>query len=313
MQLFFRPLACSMATRIALYEAGRPADYVEADHAPQSTPHPLGLVPALRLDDGSLLTENSAILQYVADDTSLIPRDRRGRAELQQWLSFIGTELHKLVFHPLLDRTAPDGAKRYALGKAASRLEVVDRHLAGRDYMLAAFSIVDAYLFTVLNWAPAAGVDVAKWPAITAYLTRLRARPALARAVAEEFELFRRAHAGEVRPATTRATIDRFNDAFLRHAPDAIAPLVADDCTIENTHPAPDGERRTGKAACVELWRGIAGDPEVAFELESVDAIDDRATIFWRLRRAGSEIRGVNLMRVRDGLIVEARGYVKGA
>jgi glutathione S-transferase len=190
-----------MASRIALYETGRAADFVEADHSPpgtqspHATPHPLGLVPALRLDDGSLLTENQAILQYVADDTPLIPRDRRDRAELQQWLSFISTELHKQVFTPLLDRTAPDGARRYALDKAGARFELVDRHLAGRDHLLAEFSIADAYLFTVLNWAPAAKIDLAKFPAITAYQARLRARPGLARALAEEIELYRRGHA----------------------------------------------------------------------------------------------------------------------
>jgi hypothetical protein len=113
----------------------------------------------------------------------------------------------------------------------------------------------------------------------------------------------------------TEAILQRFNDVFLSHNPDALRDLVADDCVIENTQPAPDGSRHQGKEACVALWTRIATTPGAHFEPESIVARGDRGEIRWRLvwgpDHASSE-RGVNLMRVRDGRIVEAQGYVKG-
>jgi ketosteroid isomerase-like protein len=113
----------------------------------------------------------------------------------------------------------------------------------------------------------------------------------------------------------TEAILQRFNDVFLSHNPDALRDLVADDCVIENTQPAPDGSRHQGKEACVALWTQIATTPGAHFEPESIVARGDRGEIRWRLvwgpDHASSE-RGVNLMRVRDGRIVEAQGYVKG-
>ncbi|WP_018351799.1 nuclear transport factor 2 family protein [Longispora albida] len=103
----------------------------------------------------------------------------------------------------------------------------------------------------------------------------------------------------------------RFNEAFLRHDPAILAGLVAEDCVIENT----DGTRHAGRAACLALWSGIAGAADTEFEPEEVWAAGDRAVIRWRLRWGpglAESFRGVNLMRVRDGLIVEAMGYVKG-
>src|SRR5678816_4584178 len=116
MQLYFAPLACSMATRIALYEAGADAQYIYRDRnkrLPDGADfyqiNPLGMVPTLRTDEGDLLTENGAILQYVAarfPGAHLAPTDGIARARLQQWLSYIGTELHKAIFIPLLDHKA---------------------------------------------------------------------------------------------------------------------------------------------------------------------------------------------------------------
>ena len=113
----------------------------------------------------------------------------------------------------------------------------------------------------------------------------------------------------------TAEVIRRFNDAFQRHDPTVLADLIGDDCVIENTHPAPDGSRHVGRVACIELWRGIATAPDIRFDVEDVAVVDeDRAIIRWRLHRAeGDSVRGVNLMQVRDGRIVEALGYVKGA
>jgi glutathione S-transferase len=201
MDLYFSPLACSMGARIALYEAGADARFVEVDAKTKHTRdgsdyraiNPLGLVPALRTDDDEVMTENAAVLQYVADQfpaADLAPPAGMGRSRLHQWLCFIGTELHKGLFMPLLDRTAPDASKSHALQKGESRLAYLDRHLAGRDYLLDRFSVADAYLFTVLNWSTATAVDLARWPAIKGYYERLRQRPSIAKALAEERALF---------------------------------------------------------------------------------------------------------------------------
>jgi glutathione S-transferase len=204
MDLYFSPLACSMATRIAFYEAGAEANYLEVDPATKRVQNdgsdffavnPLGLVPTLRTDDGVILTENAAILQYVADrhpEAGLAPRDALGRARLHQWLCFIGTELHKALFVPLLDKKAPPEMKLYVMAKYLPRLNYLDRHLAGREYVLDEFSVADAYLVTVLNWTQVIPeIEMARHPAMAAYLERLRKRPSVAKAMAEEVPMFR--------------------------------------------------------------------------------------------------------------------------
>jgi SnoaL-like protein len=118
-----------------------------------------------------------------------------------------------------------------------------------------------------------------------------------------------------VQSQETAEIMRRFNDVFQQHNPAALPELVAEDCVIENTVPAPDGARYVGREACVGLWQEIAVAPGTHFDLEEVFAAGDRATIRWRYwwgEGEGNSVRGVNLMRVRDGLIVEAMGYVKG-
>jgi ketosteroid isomerase-like protein len=113
----------------------------------------------------------------------------------------------------------------------------------------------------------------------------------------------------------TAEVIRRFNDVFERHDPSALPELVSADCVIENTTPAPDGARYVGREACVGLWSGIATSRGTRFELEDVVVAGERATIRWRLfwgEREEHSVRGVNLMRVKDGKITEALGYVKG-
>jgi glutathione S-transferase len=201
MDLYFSPLACSMATRIALYEAGANARFIQvdtkakrvADGANYLAINPLGLVPAIRTDDGEVVTENAATLQYVAERfpaAELAPHDGSQRARLQQWLCFIGTELHKAVFMPQFDRSAPEAVQAYALAKAGPRLDYLNRHLAGREYLLDRFSVADAYLVTVLNWSRATPINLAEWPAILDYFKRISQRPSVARALAEEGELY---------------------------------------------------------------------------------------------------------------------------
>jgi ketosteroid isomerase-like protein len=114
----------------------------------------------------------------------------------------------------------------------------------------------------------------------------------------------------------TSEIMQGFNDVFQRHDPSALSELVADDCVIENTQPAPNGSLHRGGAACVALWSEIATTPGTYFDLEEVFAAGDRAIIRWRFwwgEGEANSVRGVNLMRVQNGRIVEARGYVKGA
>jgi glutathione S-transferase len=204
MDLYFSPLACSMATRIAFYEAGHDANYfevdpktkrVQADGSDFFAVNPLGLVPTLRTDDGVILTENAAILQYVAErfpGSGIGATPGMDRSRLQQWLCFVGTELHKGLFVTLLSKTAPAEAKTYALEKGLSRLDYLNDVLQGREFLLDHFSVADAYLVTVINWTMATPpIDLAKWPDIKAYYDRTRARPSIARALGEEFELYR--------------------------------------------------------------------------------------------------------------------------
>jgi glutathione S-transferase len=203
MDLYFSPLACSMATRIALYEAGAEANYLEVDPKTKvvlndssdfNQVNPLGLVPTLRTDDGLVLTENAAILQYVADrfpQAGIATGAGMERSRLHQWLCFIGTELHKGLFITMLDRKAPAEMKTYVLGKGLSRLDYLENYLKGREFLLDHFSVADAYLVTVINWTMATPpIELAKWPTLKAYHERLRARPSIARAIAEEFKLY---------------------------------------------------------------------------------------------------------------------------
>jgi glutathione S-transferase len=204
MDLYFSPLACSMATRIALYEAGADAGYFEVDPKTKVVQkdgsdfrkvNPLGLVPTLRTDDDTVLTENAAILQYVADrfpKAGISASDGTERSRLHQWLCFVGTELHKGLFVPLLSKDAPAEVKSYTLQKYLSRLDYLDKYLQGREFLLDHFSVADAYLATVLNWSIATPmIDFAKYPAVKDYLERMKKRPAIAKALAEEFELYK--------------------------------------------------------------------------------------------------------------------------
>jgi len=201
MDLFFAPLACSMATRIAIREAGAAVNFIYVDiHTDRRTRtladgtdyfgiNPMGQVPAIRTDHGDLLTENPAVLQYVADhfpDAELAPRSGLQRYRLQEWLNFITTELHKATFLPLLGSQNPEEVKAHAREKMALRFGHLEDHLRNREFLLDRFTVADAYLITVLNWAPYAGVDLSGWPAIQAYFARLTKRPSVARALIEE-------------------------------------------------------------------------------------------------------------------------------
>jgi glutathione S-transferase len=205
MELFFSPLACSMSARIALAEAGATATFLEVDPASKRllktgedyrAINPLGYVPALRLDDGTVLTENSAVLQYIAEEyprAQLAPpaSDRIGRARLRQWLSFISSELHKGLMTPLLGDKTPPEVKAWTISKYAGRLAYLDAKLDGREFLLDRFSVADGYLAVVLSWTRATPeIDLTAHPNVKAYLERMRARPSVAAALAKEMPLF---------------------------------------------------------------------------------------------------------------------------
>ena len=201
MDVYFAPLACSMATRIALYEAGASANFIAvdtkkkrlADGSDFHAINPMGQVPTLCTDAGELLTENPVVLQYVADlfpESGLAPRGGMPRYRLQQWLNFISTEMHKQVFIPLLDSTSNDGARAFARDKAPLRLRTLNTQLDGREHLLDGFTVADAYLVTVLNWGRFSGIGLAPYPAVQAYFQRQTARPSVARAMTEELALF---------------------------------------------------------------------------------------------------------------------------
>jgi len=201
MELFYSPMACSLASRIVLYEVGAEARFTQVDGKAKRTLdgrdywqiNAMGQVPALRTPEGWLLTENAAVLQYLAEawgQAGLLPADADGRARVRQWLGFIGTELHKAVFVPLLDPKAGAEVKAYSMQKAALRLDVLEAHLQRHEHLEGGYGIADIYLAVVLNWAPYAGVDLAAWPAVKAFHRRISQRDAVARAMREEFALY---------------------------------------------------------------------------------------------------------------------------
>jgi len=200
MELFFSPMACSLASRIVIYEVGAEARLIHVDKAKRTADgrdywqiNPMGQVPALLTPAGWLLTENAAVLQYLAEAfpaAGLLPAELDAQARMRQWLGFIATELHKAVFVPLLDPKASADVKAYAMAKVALRLSVLEAHLRRHEHLEGGYGIADIYLAVVLNWAPYAGVDLAPWPAVKAFHRRINQREAVMRATREEFALY---------------------------------------------------------------------------------------------------------------------------
>ncbi len=202
MDLYFSPLACSLATRISLYEAGADARFLSvnlktktlADGGDFLAVNPKGQVPVVRFEDGAVLTENAAILTYVSSAYPKVGATGVNALRLAEWLSFISAELHRGVFGTLLSAKANDGAKAFAREEAIARLAHLDAHLQDRDFLVGeTFTVADAYLTTILNWNQIAQIDLAPWPHLVAYHRRMLSRPAVLRAVGEERELYARA------------------------------------------------------------------------------------------------------------------------
>ncbi len=199
MKLYHAPGTCSLAPRIVAHEAGLTLDAEKVDigkrvtegNADYTRINPNGYVPALRLDDGTLLTEGVAIVQYLADlapDSGLAPAaGSMERYRLQAWLTFISSELHKMfspwLFHPEYGEQAQNVVK----GKIAERFAHVDRHLEDHPFLLGTtFTVADAYLFTIARWSDLFAIDLAPFPALAAYLDRVAARPAVQAAMRAE-------------------------------------------------------------------------------------------------------------------------------
>ena len=198
MKLYYAPGACSLAPHIAAREAGLALELEKVDLAGRKTAtgadylsiNPKGYVPAMRLDDGSVLTEAAAVLQYVgerAPASGLLPAaGSPERYRVIEWLAFISSELHK-GFAPLWYPKASDEAKRGAKEQLARRFPVVEKALEKGDYLVGnRFTLADAYLFTVANWAGMTGVDLAAFPRLEAFLKRVAARPKVQEALKAE-------------------------------------------------------------------------------------------------------------------------------
>ena len=198
MKLYYSPGACSLSAHIAMHEAGLPFEAIAAptkthqlaDGTDYYTINPLGYVPYLTLDNGKSLHEGPAIVQYIADQVpgkSLAPPNGTyERYKLQEWLTFIGTELHK-TFSPLFSPATPAETKTGAVDKLQNRLKWVNGELAGKQYLMGdTFTVADGYLFTVTNWAGRVGVDLTPFANLLAYRERVGARPAVIAAMKAE-------------------------------------------------------------------------------------------------------------------------------
>ena len=198
MRLYYTPGTCSLSPHIVAREAGIALDLVRVDIATHLTEggerytdvNPNGYVPALVLDDGFVLTEGPAIVQYLADlapEAGLVPAaGTRGRYVAQQWLNFVSTELHK-GFSPLWHKETPAETRAAAKEQLAKRFGFLDRELAGRPFLLGeAFSVADAYAFTILGWAKYMAIDLGRWPNVAAYVERVAARPKVREAMIAE-------------------------------------------------------------------------------------------------------------------------------
>lgn len=198
MKLYYSPGACSLSPHIVLHEAGLAYEPVLASTKTHKLPdgtdfysiNPLGYVPVLELDDGTRLRECQAIIQYLADQApqkNLAPAPGTlPRYRLQEWLSFISSEVHK-GFSPLFAPNTPDDYKPLVKERVLGRLQWIDGELAGKQYLMGEqFSVADAYLFTVSNWAQYVGLDLSQLKNLTAYRERIAARPAVQAAMKAE-------------------------------------------------------------------------------------------------------------------------------
>lgn len=188
MKLYFSSGSCGLASQIALREAEQEFELVAVDFRTKTTVEgdylqvtPKGLVPALKLDDGVVLTEGAVILQWIADrnpERKLLPSfGTQERYTALEWLNYVATDLHKgmaTLFSPFIDRASKT---RFAAGNLSSRFEYIERHLSNNDHVLGKqFSVVDAYLYNILRWPPRVEVDISPYTAIQQFMARMEQR-----------------------------------------------------------------------------------------------------------------------------------------
>ncbi len=199
MKLFYAPGSSSLLPHIVLYEAGLPFTTIRINEHSKVIEgggdyrkvNPLGYVPALAFDDGTLLTEGAAIVQYIADQVAsknlVPPNGTIARVKLQAWLNFISSEMHKGGFSPLFYRGMPEEAKNIFRARLKARFKHLDEHLSDNEYLMGRdYSIADAHLFVVSNWAGWVNFDLSHYQAVLAFRERVRARPAVITALKAE-------------------------------------------------------------------------------------------------------------------------------
>ena len=198
MQLYYSPGACSLASHITLREAGLPVELKKTDTKTKKLEdgsdyfaiNSKGSVPALKLDNGQVLTEGVALMQYIADqkpDSGLAPKNGTlERYRLQEWLNYVASEVHK-SFSPLWNPTADPAVKKFTLDNLTRKFEWLNQQLTGKKYLTGdTFTIADSYLFTVINWTNFLNVDLSKYPAIKDFQARVAARPKVKEAMEAE-------------------------------------------------------------------------------------------------------------------------------
>jgi glutathione S-transferase len=198
MKLYYLTGACSLASNIALREAGLSFELIKVDRRTRRTAegldfnevNPKGYVPALRLDDGEVLTENVAVLQYIADRNPAAklapPAGTMERYRLMEWLSFINSEVHK-QFTPLFRQDAPEDTKEYSRRNLGIRLDYLQRTIGAMTFLMGEqYTVADPYLFTVLSWGAHVNIDLAKWPELKRYVERIGQRPHVTEALKSE-------------------------------------------------------------------------------------------------------------------------------
>ncbi|WP_024872715.1 glutathione transferase GstA [Tolumonas lignilytica] len=197
MKLYYSPGACSQASHIALREAGLDFQLEKVDLRQKLTAsgedyrniNPLGYVPALQLDNGDVLTEGPAIMQFIADQAPaarLLPAEGAARYHGIGWLNFVATELHKTC-SPLFAPTLTDEQRKPIIDRVATRLDALEKHFATSSYLLGAqFSVADIYLFVVTGWFGRLNIPLKKWPHIERFREVMAARPAVQEALEAE-------------------------------------------------------------------------------------------------------------------------------
>lgn len=197
MKLFYSKGACSLASHIALYEAGLNFEAVAVDLKSKTYKggdfnkvNPKGYVPALQLENGQVLTEGAAILQYIADqkpEANLIPKAGSfERYRTQEWLTFIATEIHK-TFSPLWAAQTPEEVKVQSKEKLAKRFDYLSTHFEKNKFLMGTqFTVCDAYLFTVMSWSNYVNIDLTKWPKLMGYMETVKSRAGVLAALKAE-------------------------------------------------------------------------------------------------------------------------------